>query len=786
MNNFIFTYKTHSVFFRSLAFLAGFSVILTTLFYIFTIRLMEGNYRQSMEAASKNALDQIVSTLEFTREYAQSTIYQLITNRDIVRFIIIPDMADTARNFQVANILHAITARNELFRQIYLYIKGNDSVLSSDSRRAYLEDFWEPFLIQPYLDGRLKGYRIDKDSSIITIGKRIFLAIDFFFSVPNHNGVCFAELDSAVLLKTISQNPMAQTNPVYIYDFAGQPVFSSEMQYPRQDLQTLAGELAGGLKEEYVSEAEKIEGSTLFYRFSRKMGWHYLYQVENSRLEAPRFQFLFGILPIILFILFVSILLSLYIARGIYSPMHRLLHLITSNTDSPPVRKSDTVRNEYEFLTFAFQEASQFRARLSSLIDTVRPAVTEKLLAGLLSDRAESPEQVAATLKNIQSPFHPDDLYAVLVFGLPDKPGELINLEQDIAFLSVRSQFQSLISHSTNGTHSDVCAFVRPDTTMLAAVMRYEKDVSVLNAKQQTLVLLNRIRQDTKPLVPSLLAGGGKSYGNLMDIGRLYREAQEDIRYQSYFGAAFDEADEEVKDSMQFQLYLSGRMRQVSSEISQNKTSSAEKILFDLLDEIKASSDPQGTQDARFDQFLTALTAMMLAFGISVQEAASLENEKDEKPAQPDTAEAYHDYLAAVCRRGITLLADYQKRYQHRHIVRAKEYIAEHYSDNTMGLEQVADHAGIKASYLSTLFNEKLGEHFVDYLNKYRIGKAKELLAMTKTTIKEIGHITGFYSDHTFIRVFRKHENCTPGQYRDTVRHGQGKSPTTEAVLFPK
>jgi AraC-like DNA-binding protein len=75
----------------------------------------------------------------------------------------------------------------------------------------------------------------------------------------------------------------------------------------------------------------------------------------------------------------------------------------------------------------------------------------------------------------------------------------------------------------------------------------------------------------------------------------------------------------------------------------------------------------------------------------------------------------------------------------------------------------------------------------VDYLNKYRIRKAKELLGMTRTTIKEIGNITGFYSDHTFIRVFKKHENCTPGQYRDRVQYEQRqKSPPEEAIALPR
>jgi hypothetical protein len=116
INSFIFTYKTHSVFFRLLAFIVGFSPILTVLFYIFITQIMEQNYQENMTTVQKSALDQIVSTMNFTWDYAQSTVSQLITNRDIVRIIIVPDMQDTARNFQIAHILNNFVSKNDLFK----------------------------------------------------------------------------------------------------------------------------------------------------------------------------------------------------------------------------------------------------------------------------------------------------------------------------------------------------------------------------------------------------------------------------------------------------------------------------------------------------------------------------------------------------------------------------------------------------------------------------------------------------------------------------------------------
>jgi len=55
-------------------------------------------------------------------------------------------------------------------------------------------------------------------------------------------------------------------------------------------------------------------------------------------------------------------------------------------------------------------------------------------------------------------------------------------------------------------------------------------------------------------------------------------------------------------------------------------------------------------------------------------------------------------------------------------------------------------------------------------LNKYRIDKAKTLLAETDKQISEIGYDVGFKESQTFFKVFKTLENTTPGTFRRVVR----------------
>lgn len=70
-------------------------------------------------------------------------------------------------------------------------------------------------------------------------------------------------------------------------------------------------------------------------------------------------------------------------------------------------------------------------------------------------------------------------------------------------------------------------------------------------------------------------------------------------------------------------------------------------------------------------------------------------------------------------------------------------------------------------SYLSTLFKNKTGKKFVDYLNDIRIEKAKELLRQSDRKMYQIAKSVGYDNIKYFFRIFKKKEGVTPEQYRE-------------------
>jgi two-component system, response regulator YesN len=92
------------------------------------------------------------------------------------------------------------------------------------------------------------------------------------------------------------------------------------------------------------------------------------------------------------------------------------------------------------------------------------------------------------------------------------------------------------------------------------------------------------------------------------------------------------------------------------------------------------------------------------------------------------------------------------------------KYIQQNY-EKDISLHDLADEFGLSTSYISTIFKNHTGENYKDYLNKYRISKAQEILENREIKIKELAGMVGFNNVNTFIRTFKRYVGLPPGQY---------------------
>lgn len=99
-------------------------------------------------------------------------------------------------------------------------------------------------------------------------------------------------------------------------------------------------------------------------------------------------------------------------------------------------------------------------------------------------------------------------------------------------------------------------------------------------------------------------------------------------------------------------------------------------------------------------------------------------------------------------------------------IQKAKEYIRHNYQDD-ISLNDVASHVFLNSNYFSSLFKQKTGDTFRNYLRNIRIDKAKELLTSTNLRIYEIAMTVGYNEPSHFVRAFKSVTGKNPRDFRE-------------------
>nr|WP_206762716.1 response regulator [Mobilitalea sibirica] len=91
--------------------------------------------------------------------------------------------------------------------------------------------------------------------------------------------------------------------------------------------------------------------------------------------------------------------------------------------------------------------------------------------------------------------------------------------------------------------------------------------------------------------------------------------------------------------------------------------------------------------------------------------------------------------------------------------------ITEHYMDN-LSLKSLSEKYYINSAYLGQIFKKQYGISFKDYLNKYRIDRAAEVLIRSDEKIYLVAAAVGFNNTDYFISKFVQIKGITPLQYR--------------------
>ena len=95
----------------------------------------------------------------------------------------------------------------------------------------------------------------------------------------------------------------------------------------------------------------------------------------------------------------------------------------------------------------------------------------------------------------------------------------------------------------------------------------------------------------------------------------------------------------------------------------------------------------------------------------------------------------------------------------------AVSYVDTH-RDQMSSMREMASLCHLSPSYFSRIFLRELGENYTDWMNRRKMGWAKELLRESSESVTRIATELGYVDTSYFIKVFKKFEGITPLVYR--------------------
>ena len=148
-----------------------------------------------------------------------------------------------------------------------------------------------------------------------------------------------------------------------------------------------------------------------------------------------------------------------------------------------------------------------------------------------------------------------------------------------------------------------------------------------------------------------------------------------------------------------------------------------------------------------------------------------------------DTLDQRREALQNYCSQVIQIRNSEVMNERETLVERVREFIETNHANPMLNTEDIAAFAELSPNYLRTVFKNAVGKSPTDYLTDCRIRHARQLLADTDISTKEIATAVGYYNHRYFYSVFKARTGRTATTYRAEQRGrlpAPGAGPETE------
>lgn len=624
--------------------------------------------------------------------------------------------------------------------QVFLHFYGDDRVYSSSASlslslfaRMMRYEFIPMEKLAAVIDGaqRLTILPSQQVSSTLVDSSRVatFLIPLGDSQGPSGKGILIFLIKDNVYQALFSD---AIDGHINTYIFQDDTLLSSaeELELPREALDLSAGEASRTFR----ANGEEWTQVTLS---GRSWGMTYAAVLRNADINSSIARQIFSNMAILPVFVALSLGLALFMARRHARPIRAISGLLSRE-------EGDSRRDELQQISTGIRQLTTRNQELATRLDRALPLQRHDFVFGFVkgrfATRGEAVEAGRAVGLEIDRPY-----YAVILCSGGDGSEHPFDLKEP--------PFDGYSGFSGAGVE----------------LVALKANLYLIFADREELLpeLAEKIREGSD-------AGSGRSVTSISAVHRDFAEAP-----ASYLEAAAAWENRFVMGSRKVLCY-----RDISSNLP-DILPQARKITNSISQALSLHN--REILDARIDDllhFLQNTNMSPFAFRMIYSEVInSLVHTHTEALSGEEPVLEFYDIFSLTSCQSIDDLDEMLRRLcdlllrgetekretaeeEEDEIAQVVRYMKEHYQDPEMSITALADSFDLSTTRFSLSFKEKMGMAPLEYLTLLRVEHARELLAETDLTIRDVSVRVGYYDSGSFIRRFKQITGETPLQYR--------------------
>lgn len=300
--------------------------------------------------------------------------------------------------------------------------------------------------------------------------------------------------------------------------------------------------------------------------------------------------------------------------------------------------------------------------------------------------------------------------------------------------------------------------------TVLIAQLHTENEVSELTDEG------DRFCRYARRMIGAVVTVGiGEVCQNILELSQSFSGAREAVSYRGIYGAT-----------------RAINIREIAPQETIDSGNAGEEALTNLFKMIRLGSEEETVQAVnQYWKQLSIPHVSLQQHHIAVMEMVSAlyrfagnnEIEMEGEPFSENMGELYaklldlepetlRKWLQDTCLSFREKLFWARSRSTKSFVLKAMEYVREHYADEDISLDQVCEVLGVSSSYFSTIFKKETGNSFIGYLTDYRMEQAARMLIGTNEKSYIIAKQVGYSDPNYFSYVFKRKYGVSPSKYR--------------------